>query len=439
MANILNFAGLLALAVCSSLLEVTAYHGADLPPGPYCRRGPIQCCADRKDDCSHEILGTKCYCDEFCNRNHDDCCPDYEEVCLGITPTTSPKPPEPLITPCYEGNTKYFPGDKINRGCNQCECISDPYNPANTTWRCDNDECLMDDHLVSEVNYRQNKWRARRYSEFEGKKLKDGIIYKLGTLNFDPQTLMMNVIRYDKEIQYPTSFDARRHWPTYISPVIDQGWCGSDWAVSIAGVASDRFAIQSRGAENVVLSPQTLLSCNWRYQEGCKGGHIDVAWNFARTHGLVEEDCFPYTASMSKCRISKRLDLAGNGCRASGQRTQLYKVGPPGWLKQEYDIMYDIMESGPVQAVMTVYQDFFHYRDGIYRHSRFGNNYFKGLHSVRIVGWGEEAGDKYWIVANSWGPEWGENGYFRIARGEKESGIESFVVTVLSNVVKANK
>ncbi|KAI8432914.1 hypothetical protein MSG28_013824 [Choristoneura fumiferana] len=46
-----------------------------------------------------------------------------------------------------------------------------------------------------------------------------------------------------------------------------------------------RFAIQSNGAENMVLSPQTMLSCNLRQQQGCGGGNIDVAWNFAGTHG----------------------------------------------------------------------------------------------------------------------------------------------------------
>ncbi|CAH2097853.1 unnamed protein product [Euphydryas editha] len=86
---------------------------------------------------------------------------------------------------------------------------------------------------------------------------------------------------------------------------------------------------------------------------------------------------------------------------------------------------------------MEVYQDFFHYRDGVYRRTPYGNTQMKGYHSVRVVGWGEERGDKYWIVANSWGPQWGENGYFRIARGSNESGIESFVVTVLSDVTRA--
>ncbi|KAF2360562.1 Somatomedin B domain [Trinorchestia longiramus] len=63
-------------------------------PGDWCRTRSDPCCLDRQDDCSVPIFGTRCYCDEFCNRDDNpDCCPDYTPVCLGITP----KPPPPLI------------------------------------------------------------------------------------------------------------------------------------------------------------------------------------------------------------------------------------------------------------------------------------------------------------------------------------------------------
>lgn len=69
-----------------------------------------------------------------------------------------------------------------------------------------------------------------------------------------------------------------------MSDIKDQGWCGSSWAVSTATVASDRFAIQSKGREHVNLSAQHLLSCV-RQQQGCKGGHLDRAWNYFRKTG----------------------------------------------------------------------------------------------------------------------------------------------------------
>ncbi|KAL0812085.1 hypothetical protein ABMA28_009470 [Loxostege sticticalis] len=423
------------LVLCVALGAVVAYRYPDLPPGPYCGTGGRQqCCTNRQDSCSHRILDTLCYCDQFCNRttSHDDCCPDYEEVCLGITP------PEPLLQPCRLNGKTYVPPSTAMKDCNTCQCILRGDNKAE--WECESDVCLMSGDVLQGVNRPGNSWRATNYTEFYGKKLKDALIYKLGTLPLSPETRRMGPIRHDKDTFYPTHFDAREAWPTYISPVVDQGWCGSDWAVAIATVTSDRFAIQSNGAENLVLSPQSLLSCSRKQQQGCKGGHIDVAWNFAKNFGLVDEQCYPYEAKASPCRLKKRSTLREDGCIPPvPQRTLRYRVGPPGRLQKEKDIMYDIMQSGPVHAIMTVHQDFFHYRDGVYRRSHHGSNEMKGFHSVRIVGWGEERGEKYWIVANSWGTWWGENGYFKIARGVNESGIESFVVTVLSDVTESYK
>jgi len=75
----------------------------------------------------------------------------------------------------------------------------------------------------------------------------------------------------------------------------------------------------------------------------------------------------------------------------------------------------EILAKGPVQTGFMVYEDFMHYKSGVYKHTH-GKE--MGGHAVRVLGWGQENGDNYWIVANSWGPSWAEKGYFRIAFGE---------------------
>merc|ERR1711972_1002091 len=83
-----------------------------------------------------------------------------------------------------------------------------------------------------------------------------------------------------------------------------------------------------------------------------------------------------------------------------------------------------IMQGGPVETAFTVYSDFENYAGGVYHHV---SGSAAGGHAVKIVGWGVQDGTKSWKVANSWNPYWGEQGYFRIARGANESGIENKV------------
>merc|ERR1712083_473574 len=92
--------------------------------------------------------------------------------------------------------------------------------------------------------------------------------------------------------------------------------------------------------------------------------------------------------------------------------------------KGETAIQQAITEGGPVEVAFTVYSDFENYAGGIYKHIT-GSSV--GGHAVKIVGWGVEDSTKYWKVANSWNPYWGENGYFRILRGSNECNIESQV------------
>ena len=92
----------------------------------------------------------------------------------------------------------------------------------------------------------------------------------------------------------------------------------------------------------------------------------------------------------------------------------------------EEDIQQMIMEGGPVETAFTVYTDFEDYDGGIYQHT---TGTMAGGHAVKFVGWGVEDGVKYWKVANSWNPYWGEDGFFRIIRGDSSlnGGIEDQV------------
>jgi len=84
-------------------------------------------------------------------------------------------------------------------------------------------------------------------------------------------------------------------------------------------------------------------------------------------------------------------------------------------------IQTEIMTNGPVEADFTVYSDFVNYKSGVYKHTA-GTEL--GGHAVRLLGWGIEAGTPYWLLANSWNPDWGDNGFFKILRGSNECGIE---------------
>lgn len=81
------------------------------------------------------------------------------------------------------------------------------------------------------------------------------------------------------------------------------------------------------------------------------------------------------------------------------------------------------MTNGPLQTSMNIYEDFLTYTGGVYVHIT-GRS--KGSHAVKLMGWGtdSETGLDYWLVANSWGDDWGENGWFRIQRGNNMAGIE---------------
>ncbi|XP_059471159.1 uncharacterized peptidase C1-like protein F26E4.3 isoform X2 [Neocloeon triangulifer] len=426
------------LLVCAAVL---AYQGdiSDLPPGPYCGQRTVGCCNGRADSCSAPILGTLCYCDDFCNRTltSDDCCPDYWSFCHGIQ--SSPEEPTKV---CVFNGILLAPRDSAKDNCKTCTCMQTLSGPNKVEMQCEQVECLVEPDTIDRVNGQRGlTWSAANYSSFWGRALHEGKQYKLGTL--EPRRTVRGLIPvkrvYDAK-RLPHSFDARTKWQEEVSGVVDQGWCASSWALSTIQVAADRLGIMSLGREIVELSAQQLLECNTRGQQGCKGGHLDRAWMHIRKYGVVEERCYPYIGDHNnpgKCKIGKTIrSLGAARCLPQHQieppRTETYRTGPAYRIKSEQDIMHEIFESGPVQATMAVHHEFFMYQRGVYQASR-PNLKIEGYHSVRIIGWGEEPSYngppvKYWLAMNSWGTEWGEDGLFRIRRGTNECEIEDFVL-----------
>lgn len=427
--------------------------GPDLA-GPWCakRLRGQDCCVGRDDYCAVPILGTECYCDIFCNETAYDCCPDYWSHCYGATrapPRTTTLPPPRTIRPseieaaCTRQNVQYRPGDRIVDNCNECTCELYTVGRHRYEMRCTDKVCLIRPDFINRINGLRSTWRAGNTSELWGMSLDDGIKYRLGTYPLKSNVLDMTPIKVRQDEALPETFDARDKWPGLLHPIRNQGNCGSSWAFSTTAVASDRLSIESDGAIKDELSAQHMLSCDTDDQDGCTGGHVDQAWFFLRKFGVVTEACYPYDSGRSsvegECLLPVR--QRGGNC-PSGVEYKIekrYKASPPYRIRQiEREIMKEIMDNGPVQAIFEVKEDFFMYKSGVYQwtgitHDQPPGPGKSGNHSVRILGWGVDRtpeGDiiKYWICANSWGPEWGEKGYFRIVRGVNANDIEHYIV-----------
>ena len=214
----------------------------------------------------------------------------------------------------------------------------------------------------------------------------------------------------------PKSFDSREKWPPCIHEIRDQSNCGSCWAHAASEVLSDRFCISSNNSINIVLSPQDMVSCDY-FDLGCNGGILTMSWLYLRLFGIVSDECKKYTSGDGSVRFCRWK------CDTSDVEYKKYKASGFYYLFTINQIKNDIMKYGPIESGFSVYSDFMNYKSGIY--SKGEGVELLGGHAVKIVGWGEENGVEYWIVANSWGKNWGENGYFRIKM--RECGIENVI------------
>jgi cathepsin B len=267
--------------------------------------------------------------------------------------------------------------------------------------------------------------------------------------------------------EIPDDFDSEQNWPQcakIIGDIRDQSNCGCCWAFGGAEAASDRMCIATNATMMVPLSAEDVcFNGGGLMSMGCNGGQITSPWSYMKKGGLfggkgaVSGGNYQGTGPFGKGLCS---DFTLPHCHhhgpqgsdpypAEGQPGCPSESNPPGPKKcgadakaphndfaadkysyngktitanGESGIQQAVMAGGPMEVAFTVYSDFENYAGGIYHHVSGG---MAGGHAVKLVGWGVEGGQKYWKIANSWNPYWGEKGYFRILRGTNEGGIEN--------------
>lgn len=209
-----------------------------------------------------------------------------------------------------------------------------------------------------------------------------------------------NMALHDTVSKLPKSIDYRKK--NMVTPVKDQGSCGSCWAFSSAGALEGQLAKLT--GKLIDLSPQNLVDCVTE-NDGCGGGYMTNAFKYVQENGGIDsEESYPYVGEDQPCRYNS----TGMAAQCKG-----YQEIPEG---NEHALAVALFKVGPVSVGIDATQTTFQfYHRGVYYDANCNKDDIN--HAVLAVGYGVNTkGKKYWIVKNSWSERWGNKGYILMAR-----------------------
>jgi len=309
------------------------------------------------------------------------------------------------------------------------------------------------EEMAQHINSLNLSWKAeapKKFGDFDDVKMLCGTV-----LSHEEGFVAQAVAKEDdgQNVEIPTDFDVRTAWPECASVsgnIRDQSACGSCWAFGSTEAFNDRLCIAT-GSTTKLSTTDTTANCGFLqcFSMGCNGGQPGMAWDWFKNKGVVTggdyEDigsgttCAPYpflscahhvpaTDEHPACPDAEFSTPTLKECSESAYGTSYandkVKAASSYSLSGIENIQKDIMTYGSATAAFTVYSDFPTYKSGVYRHA---SGTMLGGHAIKMLGWGVEDGQDYWLIANSWNNEWGDGGTFKIVRGENHCGIEGQV------------